>query len=149
MNNVSLIGRLTKDVELRKTSTGKDVASFTLAVERIGGTEKQTDFINCKAWNKTAEVLNNYTKKGTKIGVSGSIQTGSYDDQQGKKVYYTEVLVSSVDLIEPKNNAGAQATTSQQQPNPTFNPDAFATAMNPQPNNATTELGIDAFDLPF
>lgn len=107
MNNVNLIGRLTKDVELKATQSGKYVSSFTLAVNRIGAKdgEQQADFINCTAWNKTAETLNNYTSKGTQIGIQGRIQTRSYEDKSGKKVYLTEVMVERLDLLEKKKES--------------------------------------------
>lgn len=99
MNSVALIGRMTRDVELRRTNSGKAVASFTLAVNR----DKETaDFINCIAWNKTAEILAQYTSKGHKVGVEGRIQTRTYDDNNGKKVYVTEVVANRIELLESK-----------------------------------------------
>lgn len=100
MNRTDLIGNLVREPELRKTQTGKAVCSFTLAVYRD---KEHTDFINCVAWNKSAELLHNYCKKGDKIGVSGSIQVRSYDNSQGRKVYVTEVLVGGIDLLTSKN----------------------------------------------
>ena len=107
MNNVQLIGNLTKDIELRKTAEGKSVVNFTLAVARTYDREK-ADFINCVAWNKSAELLHNYCKKGDKIGVSGSIQVRNYDNSQGQRVYVTEVLVDRIDLLTSRNNVGEQ-----------------------------------------
>lgn len=107
MNNVNLIGRLTKDVELKVTQNGKYICSFSLAVNRIGNKdgEKQADFINCVAWSKTAETLKNYTSKGNQIGVQGRIQTRNYEDKNGKKVYLTEVMVERIDLLEKKKSS--------------------------------------------
>lgn len=104
MNNVSLTGRLTKDVEIRKTTTGKSVASFSLAVRRD---KEKTDFINCVAWNNTADLLYQYTHKGSQIGVSGSIQTRNYDDpnRPGVKVYVTEVLVDRIEFLEKREDS--------------------------------------------
>jgi single-strand DNA-binding protein len=108
MNQVNLIGRLTKDIELRQTPIGNMVCNFTLAVNRRKAKEDATtpdaDFVPCVAWNKTAEVLSTYTSKGSQIGVEGKIQTRSYDDPNipNKKVYITEVLVSSIYLLDSK-----------------------------------------------
>lgn len=105
MNRTDLIGNLVREPELRKTQTGKAVCSFTLAVYRD---KEHTDFINCVAWNKSAELMNTYCKKGDKIGVSGSIQVRNYDNQQGQRVYVTEVLVDRIDLLTSRNNVGEQ-----------------------------------------
>lgn len=103
INNVVLVGRLTRDVDLRYTSNGTAYASFTLAVERNfknQNGEKETDFINCAMWRKAAENLANYTKKGSLIGVEGRIQTRNYDNQQGQRVYVTEVLAERFHFLE-------------------------------------------------
>lgn len=105
MNRIDLIGNLTKNIELRTTQNGNTVCSFTLAVYRD---KEHTDFINCVAWNKSAELLHNYCKKGDKIGVSGSIQVRSYDNSQGQRVYVTEVLVGGIDLLTSRNNVNEQ-----------------------------------------
>lgn len=100
MNKTILMGRLTKDPEVRYTqSTNMMVTSFTLAVNRRfakQGEERQVDFINCVAWNKTAEFVNKYFKKGQQVGVIGRIQTRNYDDDQGIKHYVTEVIAEEV-----------------------------------------------------
>ena len=97
MNKVILLGRLTKDPETRYTqSTNTQVTSFTLAVNRRfakQGEERQADFINCVAWNKTAEFVSKYFRKGQQVGVIGRIQTRNYDDDKGIKHYVTEVIV--------------------------------------------------------
>ena len=98
INNVVLTGRITKDIELRRTTSGKTCTSFTLAVNR---NKQETDFINCVAWDKVAELLERYTHKGSQIGVEGRIQTRNYDDKNGKKVHVTEVLVNSISFLEP------------------------------------------------
>jgi single-strand DNA-binding protein len=106
INNVVLVGRLTKAVDLRYTSNGTAYASFTVAVERNfknQNGEKETDFINCVMWRKPAENLANYTKKGSLIGVEGRIQTRNYENQQGQKVYVTEVLAENFSLLEARN----------------------------------------------
>ena len=94
INRVVLVGRLTRDPELRKTQSGTSVCSFTMAVGRRVSTQGQpdADFINCVAWNKTADLMTQYLHKGSLIGLEGRIQTRSYDNQQGQRVYVTEVV---------------------------------------------------------
>lgn len=107
MNNANLVGRLTRPVDLRYTQTGIAYGSFTIAVNRKYKNkdgEREADFINCVIWKKGAELLANYTQKGTLIGVSGPIQTRSYDNQQGQRVYVTEVLVENFDFLESRKN---------------------------------------------
>ena len=98
INRVVLVGRLTRDPELRKTQGGTSVCSFTMAVGRRVQTQGQpdADFINCVAWNKTADLMTQYLHKGSLIGLEGRIQTRSYDNQQGQRVYVTEVVAESV-----------------------------------------------------
>lgn len=102
MNNVALIGRLTKDPDLKTTQSGLSVCRFTVAVDRPYSKEKQTDFINCLAWRKTAEFITNYFSKGQRIALTGSIQTGSYTDNDGKTVYTTDINVNNVEFCESK-----------------------------------------------
>lgn len=107
MNNANLVGRLTRPVDLRYTQTGIAYGSFTIAVNRKYKNkdgEREADFINCVIWKKGAELLANYTQKGSLIGVSGPIQTRSYDNQQGQRVYVTEVLVENFDFLESRKN---------------------------------------------
>lgn len=106
MNNVTLIGRLTKDPELKTTQSGLSICRFTVAVDRYSKDgEDKTDFINCVAWRKTAEFIDNYFSKGQRIALTGSIQTGSYTDKDGKTVYTTDVLVDKVEFCESKKNS--------------------------------------------
>ena len=103
INNVVVVGRLTRAVDLRYTSNGTAYASFTLATDRDfknQNGEKETDFINCVMWRKPAENLANYTKKGSLIGIEGRIQTRNYDNQQGQRVYVTEVLAEKFSFLE-------------------------------------------------
>lgn len=103
INNVTVVGRLTRAVDLRYTSNGTAYASFTLATDRDfknQNGEKETDFINCVMWRKPAENLANYTKKGSLIGVEGRIQTRNYENEQGKRVYVTEVLAEKFSFLE-------------------------------------------------
>ena len=101
MNNIILIGRLTKDPELRYTQAGKAVCSFTLAVDRpYSGENKEADFINIVVWNKVGENCAQYLKKGRKAAVQGRLQVRSYEDDNGKKKYITEVVANSVEFLE-------------------------------------------------
>lgn len=157
INRVVLIGRLTKDPELRKTQSGTSVVSYTIAVNRRSQTPGQpdADFINCVAWNKTAELMAQYLHKGSLIGVEGRIQTRSYDNQQGQRVYVTEVVTDSVQFLEPKNVQPQQNSynsyNSYSQPAPApVNPyaapadNSFSSAFD-----ADDTLDIASDDLPF
>lgn len=103
MNNVQLIGRLTKDPEIRYTQSQTAVVSFTLAVDRRfkKDGEQTADFISCKAWNKTAEFVSKYFTKGKRMALSGRIETGSYEGKNGK-VYTTEVIADNVEFVDSK-----------------------------------------------
>lgn len=133
MNNVVLIGRLTKDIELKYTQSQTAVASFTLAVNRdFKNKDGQTeaDFISCQVWRKQAETLAQYTHKGSQIAVQGRLNTRSYENQQGQKVYVTEVIVNNFQFLDSKNNGQQSSNQST---------DQFA-------SNAT---GFDESNLPF
>ena len=103
INSVVMIGRLTKDVELRKTQNGKSVTSFALAVNRTGAQDGQQDcdYINCIAWGKTADIMAQYLNKGSLIGIEGRIQTRTYQ-KDNRNVYVTEVLVNTLHFLETK-----------------------------------------------
>ena len=114
MNKAILIGRLTKDPELRTTPTGRNVCQFSVAVSRNftnANGEREADFINCVVWDKQAENLVKYQKKGNQIAVEGRIQTRNYDDKDGKKVYVTEILASNISFLDSKGT-GATGNTS-------------------------------------
>lgn len=120
INRVVLVGRLTKDPDLRYTPSGVAVARFTLAVNRTfsnSNGEKETDFINCTVWRKQAENTANFLKKGSLAGVEGRIQTGSYEGQDGKRVYTTEVVCDSVQFLEPKSQSQNRQGENNQQSN--------------------------------
>ena len=107
INSVVLVGRMTRDAELRYTQSNKAVASFTLAVNRrfkSENGEREADFINCILWGQQAENLANWCKKGVLIGVTGRIQTRNYENQQGQRVYVTEVIAESFQVLESKNS---------------------------------------------
>lgn len=104
MNNVNIIGRLTKDVELRKTSTNKSVSSFSIAVDNLTKKdgEKTTSFFNCNAWDSVAETLSKFTRKGDRIAISGSLIQRNYETKNGVKNSVVEINVNSITLIENK-----------------------------------------------
>lgn len=156
MNKAILVGRLTKDPELKMTeNTKREVCQFTIAVNRPytnDDGERKADFINCVVWDKLAENLSKYQKKGNQVAVEGRIQTRNYDDKDGKKVYVTEVFVSNVTFLDSKgsndnvNNLEEppvkpdSITTEQIDSMPTAN-DPFASFGN--------EVQINDDDLPF
>ncbi len=155
INNVTLVGRLTKDPDLRYTTSGTGVATFTLAVNRnftsADGT-READFINCVIWRKPAETLANYAKKGVLIGVTGRIQTRSYDNQQGQKVYVTEVIADNFQLLESKkadssqNTQGSGVSNSQTTNNANAQQNRNNVQSDPFRNSS---IDIDSEDLPF
>lgn len=121
MNNTVLVGNLTKEVDLRYTSNGTATGNFTLAVSRAfknAAGEKETDFINCVIWRKQAEALANYTSKGSKLAVRGRIQTRSYDNKEGKKVYVTEVVVEEFTFLDSKKDNQTQSKPTQKVDDP-------------------------------
>jgi single-stranded DNA-binding protein 3 len=142
LNNVSLVGRLTKDVDLRYTPSNVAVATFTLAVNRTFKNEngdREADFINCVMWRQQAENLANWAKKGALIGITGRIQTRSYDNQQGQRVYVTEVVAETFQLLESKGQGNQQGQQRQaQQQTPDFSRNA-----------STNPLDISDDMLPF
>ena len=141
LNNVVLVGRMTEDAELRYTPSNQAVATFSLAVNRnfkSQNGEREADFINCVIWRQQAENLANWAKKGALIGITGRIQTRSYENRQGQRVYVTEVVADSFQLLEfnKQNNQGHSQGHSQ----PDFSRQA--------PTN-TSPMDISEDDLPF
>ena len=135
MNNVSLVGRLTKDVELKYTGSQTAVATGTLAVNRqfkSANGEKETDFINIVAWRKTAEILSSYASKGSQIGITGRIQTRKYEGNDGKRVYVTEVVAESINLLDSRSSNEQQPPQKQER--------LFS---------ASSPVDIDELTLPF
>lgn len=155
INNVVLVGRLTKDPDLKYTGSGTAVATFTLAVNRNftnQSGEREADFINCVIWRKPAETLANYAKKGVLIGVTGRIQTRSYDNQQGQKVYVTEVIADNFQLLESKKADSSQNTqgsgvSNSQTNNYTHNQQNTNNATADPFGNSSIDISDD--DLPF
>lgn len=153
INNVVLVGRLTRDPELRKTQTGKSVLSFSCAVNRKYKSENQTaDFINCVAWNQTADFLARYATKGALVGIEGRIQTRNYEDKTGNRVYVTEVVCDSVQLLESKAEAerrqAQQGSSSYSQPSgQSYYPDESSDDLDEEFGGPTLDISSD--DLPF
>ena len=118
MNKAILLGRLTKDPEIKYTQSGKAVASFTLAVDRRKGAngEKQADFISCVAWEKTAETIGNYCGRGQQIAVDGRIQSRSYEAKDGSKRYVTEVVVQNMYFCDRKSDTAGSAAAGSMEP---------------------------------
>lgn len=115
LNRALLVGRLTRDPELRRTGSGKAVTSFNLAVERnFKSDDQEADFINCVCWGKIAENTERYCSKGSMVSVDGRIQTRNYENNQGQKVYVTEVIADSVQFINTrKENQTAPQVNNQ------------------------------------
>lgn len=112
MNSVQLLGRLTRDPEVRYAESGSTIARFSLAVDRKFKQEggETADFINCIAFGKTAEFIEKYFSKGMKIALNGRIQTGSYTNKDGVKVYTTDVVIENVEFAESKNSNAGNST---------------------------------------
>lgn len=158
MNRIELIGRLTKDAEIRQTQSGKAVATFTLAVNRPfarkDSGQQTADFIRCQAWEKTAGFVQQYTHKGSQIGVSGRLQTREYDDKDGKRQFVSEVIVEQMDLLEKRQEAASRPASQtgysgygQRTGGFQYDPNARPSQGNPYAPDETLDLGSD--DLPF
>ncbi|WP_195435908.1 single-stranded DNA-binding protein [Enterococcus hirae] len=146
INNVTLVGRLTKDPDLRYTASGTAVATFTLAVNRNFTNQngnREADFINCVIWRKPAETMATLAKKGSLIGVVGRIQTRTYDNQQGQRVYVTEVVADNFQLLESKAATESRAHADQSSTSPSTA--AFEQRDTATPNNN----GLNASQNPF
>ena len=159
INRVVLVGRLTRDVEVRKTASGLSVATFTVACDRRvargqdGNNQQSADFISCVAWRQAADFLGSYAHKGALVGDEGRIQTRNYD-RDGQKDYITEVVCDTVNLLESKSqsqsraqNSGYQDNSYQQpysQPKPSVNDDFVSDDFG-----AGIGMDISSDDLPF
>ncbi len=142
LNRVVLVGRLTRDPELKFLGDGTAVANFTLAVNRPfknGEGKQDADFINCVVWRKPAENVANFLKKGSLAGVDGRVQTRSYDNNEGKRVFVTEVVAESVQFLEPRNSQN-NTQGSNQGGNSGYSNDPFS-------NDESMDISSD--DLPF
>ena len=161
INRAVLTGRLTKDVDLRYTPSGAAVGNFILAVDRQftnQNNEREADFINCVIWRKSAENFANFTHKGSLVGLEGRIQTRNYENQQGTRVYVTEVVVEKFALLESRqenNNNDAPDNKSGSSDNKSGSNSNTATA-KPADNSSQTDpfsgdspMDISDDDLPF
>lgn len=161
INNVVLVGRLTKDPDVQYTQGGNGVAyvNFTLAVNRTftnSKGEREADFISCQLWRKSAEYLGKYATKGSLIGMQGRIQTSSYDNQQGQRVYRTDVVADRFSLLESKQEAEARQQHSnqdKQKDNSKPNYENINNSSNNQQNDPFADnsrpIDISDDDLPF
>lgn len=155
MNKVILIGRLTRDPELRYTPSGMAVCQITVAVNRMGTNkngEREADFINVNVWDKQAENVSKYLSKGRLVSVEGRIQTRNYENNEGKKVYVTEVVASNVQFLEPKNSTSNNNNINVSQgPSPfDFEPKSEPVKVERDPfESFGEEIEISDNDLPF
>lgn len=151
INAVSLTGRLTKDPELRESQNGVAVGNITLAVNRTftdANGERQADFINCVMFKKTAEIAKQYLSKGSLAGVSGRLQSRSYENKEGQRVFVTEVVVDNLALLETKNSQNQQNGNNQgynNQQNNQYNQGQ----QNYGQSNQSSNVDINSEDLPF
>ncbi|MCE4983395.1 single-stranded DNA-binding protein [Staphylococcus epidermidis] len=155
INRVVLVGRLTKDPEFRTTPNGVEVTNFTLAINRNftnAQGEREADFINVITFRKQAVNVNEYLSKGKLAGVDGRIQSRSYENQEGRRIFVTEVVADSVQFLEPKNSNGGQQDTYQQQ---TRDQQGQSRQQSNEPvgnnpfANANGPIDISDDDLPF
>ncbi len=152
INRVVLVGRITRDPELRKTNTGTSVVSFTLAVNRRFSSNQEggqdADFISCVAWRQSADFMANYVKQGALLGVEGRIQTRNYKDQSDRTVYVTEVVCDSVQILAQKRD---QQTASQSSYQPSMRNDAYQPDVQSsyESDFGSDTLDIASDDLPF
>lgn len=159
INNVTLVGRLTKDADLRYTGSGNAVTSFTIAADRPfknNQGNRDTDFINCVAWRRTAETIANFTKKGSLVGITGRIQTRNYENNEGRTVYVTEVVVENFQMLEPKsvtenrrsgdNQGGSGFNPSQSFNTQDSNPFNQNQDNNPFGSNSNQSVNSDPFE---
>lgn len=152
MNKAILIGRLTRDPEMRTTTAGIASTSFTVAISRTytnQNGEREADFINCVAWRKQAENIAKYCKKGSQVAVEGRIQTRSYDAQDGTKRYVTEVVADNVTFLGTKANSG-DFPSSNESESFESNPDIMTTDVSEDPfKDFGNEVALSDDDLPF
>lgn len=153
MNKAILIGRLTRDPELRTTPTGRNVCQFSVAVNRTytnANGEREADFINCVVWDKQAENLSKYQKKGNQIAVEGRIQTRNYDDKDGKKVYVTEILATNISFLDAKSSSNGGSFNNLPEPPMEEVNNAPTVSVEKDPFEAFGDsIEISDNDLPF
>jgi single-strand DNA-binding protein len=155
LNKAIIIGRFTRDLELRKTQNGKSVLSFSLASSRKYGGNEQVDYVNCTVWEKGAEIIAQYMKKGSLIQVEGRNVSRSYDDKEGKKVYVQEVLVESFNFLDSRSSSPQNTNPSSNYSNQYSSPQSNYTVSDPYADFASSDdqdgplLDISSDDLPF
>ena len=150
INNVTLVGRFTKDVELKYTPANQAVTQFTLAVNRTfknANGERETDFINCVIWRQSAENLANLAKKGALVGITGRIQTRNYENAQGQRVYVTEVVAENFQMLESRNQQQGQQQAQPKQAKQQSSTPNFGRDSDPFSSDSPMDLNSD--DLPF
>lgn len=153
LNKVMLIGRLTRDPEVRTTPTGQNVASFSIATsfnwtDQSGQKKEQTEFHNCIAWRKLADIVGQYLKKGSQLYIEGRLQTRSWDDKtSGQKKYRTEIVIDNMIMLgrpgQGTNSAGSASSPAMQIGNQT------PLAEQPEPKSDIPDIQIDNEDIPF
>ena len=154
INNVVLVGRVVKELDLKYTSSGTAVGTFTLAVNRQftnQAGEREADFINCVIWRKSAENFANFTRRGALVGITGRIQTRNYEGNDGKRVYITEVVADNFTLLEPKQTTEQrprESTRERQQEQKRSNYNDFNNTPDPFGSSGDS-IHIDDSDLPF
>lgn len=144
LNRVVLVGRLTKDPEFRTTQSGVEVTTFTLAINRNftnAQGEREADFINVVTFNKQAVNVNNYLSKGSLAGVDGRLQSRSYENQEGRRVFVTEVVADNVQFLEPKNGNNNQQSN--------YNQNNYQQQNKVQRGQNTQQNNVPASDNPF
>ncbi len=148
INNVVLVGRMTRDADLRYTGSNQAVATFTLAVNRNfrnAQGEREADFINCVIWRQQAENLANWAKKGALVGITGRIQTRNYENQQGQRVYVTEVVADNFQLLESRSTRENSAPSTGG-----FGQDSFGSAPASSPSQSVApDFSRDTTSSPF
>ena len=153
MNKVFLIGRLSRDPELRHTTSGMAVCQINVAISRpvTQGSEPQTDFINVVVWNKQAENVARYLSKGRQIAIEGRIQTRNYDNSEGKRTYVTEVIASNVEFLGSANDNRVNATNNvEENPFDSMEPMMDTTSVDNDPFASFGEkVEISDNELPF
>ena len=140
LNNVVLIGRIVNDLEIKKTGSGKSVLKFRVAVNRKFNKD-EADFINCIAWDKTADFMSNYLNKGSLVSIEGRIETGNYKDKDGKTIYTTDVVVDRLQALESRKQREEYQNNNHYQNND-------SSTKNSVSDNEPT-LDITSDDLPF
>lgn len=153
LNKVMLIGRLTRDPEIRTTPNGANVASFSVATsfnwtDQQGQKKEQTEFHNIVAWRKLADIIGQYLKKGSQVYLEGRLQTRTWEGQDGKKNYRTEIVVDNMIMLARPGGAGASQSGAGNY-GPPASPNQTPLAEQPEPKSDIPEIQIDDSDIPF